>query len=248
MQDDAATERTNGSPKFRAVILDYGQVLAAHPTAKEFARMAEMFNVDFDLFYQLWDASRGPYDHGDFTAEEYWLKLAAQTNTSLDREQIEILREVEIEIWAHPVPAMLDWVRQLYAAGITTALLSNMPSDLVTHLRTNCEWMGNFAFKTFSSEVRLIKPDPAIYEHTLHGLGVLAPEALFVDDRETNIRAARALGIHAIQFRSVAQLKHDLEVLGFRILPVDAELSAAVSDAASPANRTGQEGKFSPSL
>src|SRR5271165_7338837 len=230
MQDDAVTEPNNGSPEFKAVILDYGQVLAAHPTVKDFARMAEMFNVDFDLFYQLWDASRGPYDRGDFTAEEYWLNLAAETNTSLDRGQIEILRQVEVEIWAHPIPPMLDWVSQLQAAGIKTALLSNMPTDLVTYLRTNCDWVGNFAFKTFSSEVRLIKPDPQIYEHTLQGLGVSAREALFVDDRQDNIRAAHGLGIHALQFRSVAQLRRDLEVLGFPVLP--AESSAAVADGA----------------
>ena len=31
--------------------------------------------------------------------------------------------------------------------------------------------------------------------------------------------AARALGMHAIQFRSIAQLKDDLKALGFPILP-----------------------------
>jgi putative hydrolase of the HAD superfamily len=214
--------------------------------AEEFGRMAGMFNVSVELFYTRWEASRGPYDRGDLTAEEYWLKLAAQTNTSLDHRQIEILREVEVEIWAHPNPGMLDWVSQLHAAGLETGLLSNMPWDLVRHVRTNCPWMENFTFKTLSAEVRLIKPDRAIYEHTLHGLGISAPEALFVDDRENNIRAARTLGMHAIQFRSIAQLRDDLEALGFPILPASMESSSAVSGAASPADRPGQEGKFFP--
>ena len=241
-------ERGNGLPSIRAVILDYGQVLARCPSAEEFGRMAGMFNVSFELFYKLWEESRSAYDRGDFTAEEYWLNLAAQTNTSLDPRQIELLRKVEVEIWAHPNPGMLDWMSQLHAAGIKTGLLSNMPWDLVTHLRTNCQWMDNFAFKTFSAEVRLIKPDPAIYEHTLHGLGVSAAETLFVDDREDNVRAARALGIHAIQFQSIAWLKEDLEALGFPILPAVAESSSAVSGAASPVagprERSGQEIKF----
>jgi len=201
----------------------------------EFGRMAEMFNVSFESFYHLWEDSRGPYDRGDFTAEEYWLKLAAQTNTSLDGSQIEILRQVEIEIWAHANPDMLDWVSQLHAAGIKTGLLSNMPWDLVKYVRTSCPWMENFSFKTFSAEVRLIKPDPAIYEHTLRGLGVAAAEVLFVDDRETNVQAARALGIRSIQFQALAQLKRDLEALGFPILPAVEESSSVVSGAASPA-------------
>jgi putative hydrolase of the HAD superfamily len=238
-------ERGNGSPSIKAVILDYGQVLARSPSAEEFGRMAEMFNMSFDSFYELWEASRGPYDRGDFTAEEYWLKLAAQTNTSLDRTQIEILRKVEVEIWAHPIPGMLDWVSQLRAAGIKTGLLSNMPWDLVKYVRTNRQWLKDFSFKTLSAEVRLIKPDPAIYEHTLRGLDVSAGEALFIDDRETNIEAARGLGILAIQFRSISQLRDDLNALGFPILPVSAEPLPAAPGATSSADRPNQEVKFS---
>jgi putative hydrolase of the HAD superfamily len=218
-----STELRNSPHGISAVIVDYGQVPARCPTPKEFGRMAEMFNVSFELFYERWEASRACYDRGDFTAEEYWLKLAAETNTSLDGRQIEFLREVEVEIWAHPNPTMLEWVNDLRTAGIKTGLLSNMPWDLVNYVRTHCRWMESFTFKTLSAEVGLIKPDPAIYEHSLLGLGVSAEEALFVDDRENNIGAARALGMHAIRFRSMAQLSEDLTALGFPILPAVAE-------------------------
>ncbi|MGB6384149.1 MAG: HAD family phosphatase [Terriglobales bacterium] len=219
MQEDrVSTERRSSFP-ITAVILDYGQVLAPSPTAEEFRPMADMFSIGFESFYKLWETSRDSYDRGDVTAEEYWLKLAAETNTSIDRRQVEVLRRVEVEIWANPDPDMLDWLGALYSAGFKTALLSNMPLDLMTHVRKNFQWMENFTFKTFSAEVRLLKPDPAIYEHTLRGLGVSADEALFVDDREANIQAARALGLHAIQFRSITQLKDDLEIMGFPILP-----------------------------
>lgn len=214
-----SAESDDSSPRITAVILDYGQVLVRPPTVPEFERMAKMFNVNFESFYQLWEASRGPYDRGDFTAEQYWLNLASQTDSLLDANQIDILRRVEVEIWSHSDPAMLDWLKQLHLAGMKTALLSNMPSDLAQHVQANFDWMENFSFKTFSAEVKLIKPDSAIYEHTLRGLGVAAANALFVDDRENNIRAARALGIRSIQFESVAQLKKDLEALGFPILP-----------------------------
>jgi putative hydrolase of the HAD superfamily len=241
-----STEWPNGAPSISAVILDYGQVLAHSATPEDFGRMAKILNSSFETFYTLWQNTRDPYDRGDFTPEEYWLKLAAQANSSIDRSQIEILRNVEVEIWSHVDQGMLDWVRQLRAAGIKTGLLSNMPRDLVTYLRANCEWMENFVFKTFSSEVRLIKPDPAIYEHTLQGLGVSASESLFVDDREINIQAARALGMHAIQFSSIAQLKDDLEAMGFPILP--AVVGSALAGVASSADRPHRETKFSPLL
>jgi len=97
------------SPSISAVIFDYGQVLARSATREDFGRMAQMFNVSFEVFYTLWEASRDTYDRGDLTAEEYWLKLAAQANTPIDRSKIEILRNVEVEIWAHVDPDMLGW-------------------------------------------------------------------------------------------------------------------------------------------
>ena len=53
----------------------------------------------------------------------------------------------------------------------------------------------------------------------LQGLGVKAEEALFVDDREINVRGAREVGIHALRFRSVRELREDLMRMGFAILP-----------------------------
>jgi FMN phosphatase YigB (HAD superfamily) len=108
--------------------------------------------------------------------------------------------------------------------------------------------MENFTFKTLSAEVRLIKPDPAIYEYTLHGLGVSAEVTLFVDDREPNVRTARTLGMHAIQFQSVAQLKNDLEAFGFPVLPEAAVSQTSVSGTASVADQPDRGRKFSPLL
>lgn len=228
MQEElVSTNRQDGRPMITAVILDYGQVLARCPTVPEFECMAKMFKVSFETFYQLWEESRGPYDRGDFTADEYWLQLAKQTNSALDANQIEILRQAEVEIWAHTNPDMMSWVSQLHAAEIKTGLLTNMPWDLVKYVQ-NCAWMEHFVFKTFSAEVRLIKPDPRIYEHTLRGLGVAAKEALFVDDREVNINAARALGIHSILFQSIGQLRKELEALNFPIVPTVAESPAEI--------------------
>ncbi len=231
----------------KAVIFDYGLVLVRSPTREEFQRMAQMFSVSFKVFYQLWESSRNVYDRGDISADQYWLALAAQANALIDPEQIKSLRKTEVEIWSHPDPEMLNWVSELQRSGIKTGILSNMPLDLAAHVRTDGHWMKSFDFKTLSAEVRMIKPDPAIYEHTLRGLGVSALETLFLDDREPNVRAARALGIHAIQFSSIERLKTDLEGFGFPMLPTVTQSSSPVSNTGSeenPEGLPGQEVKF----
>jgi HAD superfamily hydrolase (TIGR01509 family) len=97
---------------------------------------------------------------------------------------------------------------------LKTAVLSNMSRNVGAYLRRTFQWLELFNYLCFSSELRIGKPDPAIYHVCLEALGVPAPQALFIDDREVNIPAAHAVGMHGIVFRSVEQLQTDLEPYG----------------------------------
>ncbi len=203
----------------RAVIFDYGEVLCHRPPEAEFHRLAKVFGADAKSFQALWDKNRGAFDRGDITAEAYWTALAEDAGAAIDREQLDQVCKWDVEMFGKANLEMVRWLGRLRQGGIKTGLLSNIHGAMIAYLRENFEWLELFDFKTFSAEVRLIKPDPAIYEHTLRGLGVRAGETLFVDDREINVLAARELGIHAVQFRSVGQLRRELEAIGFPILP-----------------------------
>jgi putative hydrolase of the HAD superfamily len=207
------------TPRIRAVIFDYGEVLCHRPPDEAFQRLAKVFGADRNLFQTLWDKNRGAFDRGDITAEAYWMALAADAGVAIDGEQLDLVCKWDVEMFGKANLEMVGWLGQLRRGGIKTGLLSNIHPAMIAYLRENFEWLELFDFKTFSAEVRLIKPDPAIYEHTLRGLGVRAGETLFVDDREINVLAARELGIHAVQFRSVGELRRELEAIGFPILP-----------------------------
>jgi putative hydrolase of the HAD superfamily len=204
--------------EIEALILDYGEVLCHRPSLHEVGQLATLFGLSLESFIELWDRSRPIYDRGSLTPEAYWLQFATEAQASINRQQIEQLRRWEVAMWSNVNPAMVRWSRQLNDAGIKTALLSNMHPDLVRHVRT-FDWLQRFTVLAFSAEVGLVKPEAAIYEYTLRNLSTAAAKTIFVDDRELNIQAARALGIRAIQFRSVAQLQSDLRELGFPILP-----------------------------
>ncbi len=212
-------ERSNPS-QIKAVILDYGEVLCYAPTAEEMGRMAAPFGLEPVPFRKLWDRNRLLYDRGDLSPEAYWSALAKDADTRLTEEQLVQLRQWDLDMWAHDNPAMVEWLRQIHSSGVRTALLSNMPHEMVRHVRQQFDWLDQFDHLTFSAEVSLIKPDAAIYEHSLRGVGVAASEALFVDDKEPNVQGARAVGIRALRFRSVEQLRSDLQELGFPVLPV----------------------------
>jgi putative hydrolase of the HAD superfamily len=213
------TGNIGGKATIRAVILDYGEVLCHRPSEEEFSLLIQPFGVDENLFATLWDKNRGAFDRGDLTPETYWSMLAEDAGAKIDATQLKQVCELDLEMWGNANEEMVDWLRQLGRGGIKTALLSNIHPKMIAYVKKNFDWLELFDFTTFSAEVRLIKPDHAIYEHTLRGLGVKAEDALFVDDREINVRAAREVGINAVRFQSVGQLREDLGKMGFAILP-----------------------------
>ena len=205
----------------KAIIFDYGEVLCHRPTPAEIEELAGFFGISVDALPALWEKNRGSFDRGDLTAGAYWHMLAEDAGTKLSSDELQRICDLDMTMWSNVNSAMIDWTRQLGAAGLKLGLLSNMHPDMVAHCRKRFDWIGNFDFVTFSGEVRLIKPDPAIYQHTLRGLGVAPSEVLFLDDRDVNVQAARKLGIHAIRVQSMPQLRADLQTAGFTLLPAN---------------------------
>src|SRR4029077_4144323 len=180
--------------------------------------------ISADSFSELWGRNRDLYDRGDLSAETYWSKFAEDAGTNLDASQLRGLCERDVTMWSRLNPDMVGWLLALSAAGMKTAVLSYVQMGMVQHARHAFQWLDGVNVTTFSAEVRLIKPDPAIYEHCLRGLDCVPSESLFIDDREVNVEAARAIGIHALQFQSLTHLRNELQQAGFPVLPMDGSL------------------------
>jgi putative hydrolase of the HAD superfamily len=115
------------------------------------------------------------------------------------------LTELDTQGWARLNHKTVQWAEQLHRAGLRLELLSNMPADLSQYLVANGGWVSFFHHLTFSCDVRMVKPDPAIYEACLKSLAVAPEEALFLDDIAVNIEAATKLGIHGVLFDTIEQ-------------------------------------------
>lgn len=223
--------------KISAVILDYGEVLCFRAPEGQLRRMADVFGISVASFKTLYDKNRRAYDRGDLTPERYWFAFADEPGISLEESQIPFLRNCDVEMWSNLNPQMIAWLEDIHRHGIRTALLSNMHADMVSKVRGEFEWMRHVDCGVLSHEVNLAKPEAKIYEHCLAGLGSAASETLFIDDRETNLKAAAALGIRTIQFKSVTQLRSELDKLGFPILPEPEPAPAPVCQKNLPGQR-----------
>ena len=54
------------------------------------------------------------------------------------------------------------------------------------------DWLSRFDVLVWSYQLRMAKPDPAIYRYALEKLGDQPAETLFIDDREVQYRRRRS--------------------------------------------------------
>lgn len=109
--------------------------------------------------------------------------------------------------------AILDWVAAR-RGKYRTAILSNAWDNARAFFSGQPKLVAAFEIMVISAEEKVGKPHPVIYQRTLERLGVLAPEAVFVDDNLANIDAARQLGLIAVRFTADLNLFAEMARLG----------------------------------
>lgn len=198
----------------RAVIFDFGRVLSAPPDVDAHTSLVATAGVPDAVFEEHYWAHRHAYDAGALNGTTYWENVARGAGFELTDARLAALHHHDGVMWGNLNAPMLVWAAALQHAGIKTAILSNMGEVNLAYMRKHFGWLEGFTHLTWSCELLTAKPDPAIYRHTLEKLGVAADEAIFIDDLQPNIDAAKALGIDGILFTDIAQLRRDLEVRG----------------------------------
>jgi putative hydrolase of the HAD superfamily len=196
-------------------------VLTGPQDPESYASLLRITNLSPEQFEPLYWADRHDYDLGNLTGLAFWQKLLRDAGLNLAAGADEELNQWDARMWTTQNPAMVAWQQQLKQRGLLTAILSNMGDTVLASIEREFAWIQNFDVQVWSFQLRIAKPDPAIYEYVLKDLGTRPEETLFLDDRLVNIEAARALGIRALQFSTVEQLRVDLIASGVaRELPV----------------------------
>ena len=205
----------------RAIIFDYGMVLTGPQDPESHAALLRITGLPLDRFESLYWADRHAYDEGKLTGLAFWQKFSSEAGLALSPATIDELNHLDARMWTTQNPAMVAWQQQLRQHGLLTAILSNMGDNVLANLQREFHWIHNFDVLVWSFQHLMAKPDPAIYRLVLEKLNVQPGEALFLDDKLVNIKAAQALGMHAIQFSTVDRLRSELIALGYNgLLPL----------------------------
>ena len=109
-----------------------------------------------------------------------------------------------------PMQSSLDIVNGLAKRGIALYGLSNMSSSTFAHLEDRHSIWDVFRGIVISGRIKLVKPDPRIFEHISKTYGLVPGETAFIDDLKPNVEAASRHGFRGIQFENAEQCRGEL--------------------------------------
>jgi putative hydrolase of the HAD superfamily len=208
----------------RAVLWDFGGVFVPSPFTHMRSFGPEL-GLDGD---RVLDLVFGPYDED---TDHPWHRLERGEATFADTNEALIVAAAAQGIELDPIALLMRMgeggrlirdevvavAQRIRATDVRTAIVTNNAAEFRDGWKALIDIDSIAEIVVDSSEVGVRKPNPAIFHLTLDRLGGVAPErAIFLDDAPGNIRAAEALGIHAILVEddpspAVAELEAALE-------------------------------------
>ena len=204
--------------EIEVLVCDFGGVLTS-PLLGSFAAFQDSSGVPLEsLGRAMAAAAERDSAHPLFELEKGHLSerdFLAKLETGLEAE---LGRPVAMHAFAESYFAhletnheLLDFVRDLRARGLRSAILTNNVREWEPRWRAMIPVDELFEAVIDSAFVGMRKPEREIYALTLERLGVAPEAALLLDDIEINCAAAREAGMRAVWFQSNEQAKNEIE-------------------------------------
>lgn len=201
----------------KAVIFDVGGVLDTPDRRAEEdsdrRQLAAQLGLDVDemwrRFYQTetWELAR----IGQITDEEFWNRNLGPFGITNPTDQQAFLQR--LFAYKEVSPAMKELLEEL-RGQTRLAIISNASDTLEITLERRFQIAHYFEIVVNSARVGYAKPEPAIFRIALERLALRPAQTVFTDDQHHNVDAARGLGLHAVLFTAVHDLRKHLVELG----------------------------------
>lgn len=196
--------------KADTVIFDIGNVLLDYDWKsylQGFHFSSEVFQILADAVFLNEDWERG--DKGGITSRQ-WEKLFLENAPGYEKEIHQVFEKVSETI--RPLPYTQELTESLKKHGYKLFYLSNYSEHLYNVTKHFMGFLDLFNGGIFSYTVGCIKPDESIYRLLLKKYSISPEKAIFLDDREENVKAALNLGLKGAVFSSKTAY-HILEYL-----------------------------------
>ena len=190
--------------KIEAILFDLGKVLVDFDMDSGVRNLLARCSIPREEFEQiLWDkAWIRRYERGEISTEQFHAYLCRTANLAMELSEF-------CRTWSGifaPDLIVSERLLSVLKRNYPLILVSNTNAAHAEYVRKNYPVFGYFDHHILSYEVGSLKPDAQIFHHAIAASKLPAEALFFIDDREENVLAARALGIHAHQFISEKEL------------------------------------------
>jgi len=161
---------------------------------------------------------RDVFGHADWLATDAGSLSVADAIKRFAKRTGQPVAEMQ-RLWDHSgelltiKPDTISLLHELNDRGISLYCLSNMPMERFNYLRERFDFWPLFRGTVISGQVKLMKPDAAIFQHLLEKFDLVAEESIFIDDTLHNAIGAQAVGIRGIHFTDAASCRDQLDKL-----------------------------------
>ena len=170
----------------------------------------EDIDASFDEAWKRFDASWGTGEQftGQHAAETVLDVLGHTENEQLRGRVIEAYLSAPETMKLNLTDNLIPTLHRLKEAGLRVGIVCDVgltPSPVLRNYLDGHGILQLFDHWSFSDEVGVYKPHPAIFEHALAGLGDIDPSraAHIGDLRRTDIAGAKGMGMLALRYRGV---------------------------------------------
>ena len=186
----------------KAVIFDVGRVLVHWESSVVLAGLSSISQASEQEILALLDAESSAIGRGELDSFALHAYLVAQAGTDPDWQRF-FVAFCNGLCRNDPVLALASRLQR--REDVQVGVISNTNEVHGRWLHEHIPEFRDFGTVILSSEVGLLKPEAAIYQLALAQLQVAPAQALFVDDLESNVAGAEAVGMAGLVYRDCDQ-------------------------------------------
>ena len=214
------------NPAIRAVLWDFGGVMTESPflafrrfehergLPADFLRGINARNHDHNAWAR--------FERSELSPQQFDEAFAAETRSAgFEVRGLAVIDLLYGEVRPAMVAALKACKNHFTNACVTNNVNAGPGRGFERDPGRASEWRGIldlFDVVIESSRIGVRKPETRFFERACEQLGITAPQAVYLDDLGTNLKPARAMGMHTIKVdepgSAIAQLE---SVLGIRL-------------------------------
>jgi putative hydrolase of the HAD superfamily len=109
-----------------------------------------------------------------------------------------------------PKTEMIEYYNSLKQNGYDIYLCSNITRDTYDYIKEQFDIIQNAKGGVFSCFENISKPNVEIYYNLIKKYNLNIEESIFIDDTMKNVISANEIGLRAILFNDIYQLKEEI--------------------------------------